>query len=118
MIAGAAIVLGGILLTGVPVSDSIGLLIVAYLFIGVGVGFANAPITNTAVSSLPPARAGVAGGTASTARQVGISVGIALAGSLVSGADDFTSASVPAWITIALCGAVVVMLGVVNRRPG
>ncbi|MFZ2240586.1 MAG: MFS transporter, partial [Gordonia amarae] len=61
-------------------------------------------VTNTAVSSLPTSRSGVAGATTSTARQVGISIGIALAGSFAAGAADFTSASLPVWIIVAGCG--------------
>ncbi|MFK4122886.1 hypothetical protein [Streptomyces longwoodensis] len=51
------------------------LLLAAYLFIGIGFGFANAPIINTAVNGLPPARAGVAGAITSTARPLGAAPG-------------------------------------------
>jgi hypothetical protein len=50
--------------------------------LGAGFGLVNAPITNAAVSGMPPDRAGVAGAATSTARQVGSSIGIALLGSL------------------------------------
>jgi predicted MFS family arabinose efflux permease len=80
-------------------------LLAAYLLLGIGVGFANAPITNTAVSGLPPERAGVAGGITSTARQVGSAIGIAIAGGLVAGArpEAFTRAIYPGWL-VAACG--------------
>ena len=82
------------------------LLLLAYLLIGIGFGFANAPITNTAVSGLPPARAGVAGAITSTARQVGSAIGIALAGGLVAGVGPAASAhaSRPGWLLVAACG--------------
>lgn len=56
---------------------------VGYLLLGCGMGLLNAPITNAAVSSLPRSQAGVAGATTSTARQIGISLGVALLGSIV-----------------------------------
>ncbi len=103
-ISGVALTCGGLLLIGLAPSDSVPLLVGAYLLVGAGVGCASAPVTNTAVSSLPTSRSGVAGATTSTARQVGISIGIALAGSLAAGATDFTSASLPVWIIVAACG--------------
>lgn len=82
------------------------MLLTAYLFAGMGVGFANAPITNTAVGGLPPARSGVAGGIASTARQIGTALGVALAGGLVagSGAGGLAAATRPGWMLVAACG--------------
>jgi EmrB/QacA subfamily drug resistance transporter len=58
-------------------------LVGGYLLLGIGVGLANAPITNAAVSSMPPAQAGVASATTSTARQIGTSLGVALLGTVV-----------------------------------
>lgn len=104
--AGACLVVGGLLLmiftvatqgTGVP------LLLAAYLFIGSGVGLSSAPVTTTAVNSLPPERAGVAGGITSTSRQVGTALGVALAGSL-------SATSLAGWMIIAACGATVLIL--------
>jgi predicted MFS family arabinose efflux permease len=71
-----------------------------------GFGFANAPITNTAVSGLPPARAGVAGAITSTARQVGSAIGTAIAGGLAAGVtpDHLAQASRPGWLIVAACG--------------
>jgi MFS family permease len=56
----------------------------AYVVFGIGFGFVNAPITNTAVSGMPRAQAGVAAAIASTSRQVGQTLGVAVVGSLVS----------------------------------
>ncbi len=102
----------------------IALLLVAYALFGIGVGFANAPITVTAVSGLPVERAGVAGGITSTARQVGAAVGIALAGGLLgsvfsSGADvspaDVAGALTPGWIIVVAAGLVLVLLAAATR---
>ncbi|HUB69936.1 MAG TPA: MFS transporter [Acidimicrobiales bacterium] len=55
-----------------------------YLLIGLGFGMVNPPITNTAMSGMPLAQAGVAAAIASTSRQVGSVLGVAVLGSLVS----------------------------------
>jgi hypothetical protein len=79
----------------------------------------NAPITNAAVSGMPRAQAGVAAAIASTSRQVGQTLGVAVVGSLVSvslqGADhvDFALASRAGWWVLAGCGVMVLALGVV-----
>ncbi len=46
-------------------------LVIGYFLFGLGFGFVNAPITNTAVSGMPRAQAGVAAAVASTSRQIG-----------------------------------------------
>ena len=58
-------------------------LIITYLVFGLGFGVVNAPITNTAVSGMPRSQAGVAAAIASTSRQVGSSLGVAVMGSAV-----------------------------------
>ncbi len=54
----------------------------AYVLIGLGMGLFNPPITNTAVSGMPPSMAGVAAAVASTARQGGSTLGVAVFGVL------------------------------------
>lgn len=112
-IAGACFVAGGLTLVMLAGGMRLPVLLIAFLLIGGGVGFANAPITNTVVAGLPPERAGVAAGTASTARQLGTAVGIALAGSLAAGAgpDQLAAASLPGWIVVAACGALLLAVG-------
>ncbi|MFQ3561465.1 MFS transporter [Streptomyces gramineus] len=107
LLAGGLVTAGGLCMAGLTSHTSVFLLLTAYALIGAGFGFANAPITNTAVNGLPPARAGVAGAITSTARQLGAAVGIALAGGLVSGIDaaGLAHASRPGWLTVAGCGA-------------
>lgn len=106
VLAGTFIAVGGLCLIGLDQHTHVFLLLPAYLLLGIGFGFANAPITNTAVSGLPPARAGVAGAITSTARQFGAALGIALAGGLVAGAGPtgLPHASRPGWILVAACG--------------
>jgi EmrB/QacA subfamily drug resistance transporter len=69
----------------VPRNAPVWTLIVAFLFIGSGVGMLNTPLTSAAMSGLPRERTGVAGAVTSTFRQVGNSIGVALLGSLALG---------------------------------
>ncbi|MER6453110.1 MFS transporter [Streptomyces sp900105245] len=112
---------GGLCLTGIEQHTSLLLLLLASLLIGVGFGFANAPLTNTAVSGLPPARAGVAGANTSTARQFGAALGIALAGAFVSGTESagLARASRPGWLLVAACGLLLLTVALATGgRPG
>ncbi len=47
-------------------------------------GFVNAPITDTAVSGMPRAQAGVAAAVASTSRQLGQTLGVAVVGAVLA----------------------------------
>ncbi|MBA6441428.1 MULTISPECIES: MFS transporter [Streptomyces] len=94
----------------------VAVLVVAYLLFGTGFGLVNAPITNTAVSGMPRAQAGVAAAVASTSRQTGQSLGVAVIGALMAGgvhadAAAFTDAARTAWWIIAGCGAAVLVMG-------
>ena len=83
-------------------------LFIGYVLFGIGFGFVNAPITNTAVSGMPRAQAGVAAAVASTSRQIGQTLGVAVIGAvLASGVgsssyrETFVSAALPGWWIIA-----------------
>jgi hypothetical protein len=84
--------------------------------LGVGMGWVNAPIPNSAVAGMPRARAGTAAGIASTSRQVGSSLGVAVVGSILTAglhgpiARGFTAATRPAWWLVAAMGVVVLAL--------
>ena len=115
--AGTALTVGGLMLTGVTTTTSYGWLLVAYLIFGIGFGLVNPPITNTAVSGMPPAQAGVAAAVASTSRQVGQALGVAVIGVAatagLAGAlgPDLAAASHPGWWIVVACSAMVVVLG-------
>jgi EmrB/QacA subfamily drug resistance transporter len=120
LIGGAGIAGGAIIMFFTLTSDtSIGLLIVAYVVFGIGFGTINAPITNTAVSGMPLSQAGLAAAVASTSRQVGSALGVAVLGSLVTSgivgtfASGFADASGIGWVVMIGCGVVVLVLGVV-----
>jgi len=114
LVAGAGVAAACAMLTASGPASPLALLLAAYVVFGVGFGFLNAPITNTAVSGMPRAQAGVAAAIATTSRQVGQTLGVAVAGAIVAshgGAADLAAASGPAWWTLTACGAVVLGLG-------
>jgi MFS family permease len=117
---GVAILAGALMLTGLTASTASAYLILAYVIFGIGSGLANPPITNTAVSGMPSSQAGVAAAIASTSRQVGMTLGVAVIGAIVgSGAagalgNGFASATHAGWWIIAALGAAVLVLGLVT----
>lgn len=120
VVAGAAIATGALLLTALARDTPVAYLIVAYGIFGVGLGAVNAPITNTAVSGMPRSRAGLASAVTSTSRQVGASLGVALAGSLAGAGiesahrPDFAEATHIVFWVIAGFGAAIVGLGLAS----
>jgi EmrB/QacA subfamily drug resistance transporter len=116
LLAGVALAAGALLLGRLTPHSSVPYLVLAYLIFGVGSGLVTAPITNTAVSGMPREQAGVAGAIASTSRQIGASLGVAVTGSIVatSTGAGFTAASHAAWAVIAGCGAAVLLLGLLS----
>ena len=98
------------------------LLFASYTLYGIGFGLVNPPITNTAVSGMPPSQAGVAAAIASTSRQVGATLGVAVIGA-VAGAGvsaggsfgaQFTAATHAGWWIITGLSACVLVLGAVS----
>jgi len=119
-VAGVMTTAGALLLAGVTASTGALWLLLAYVAFGAGNGLVNPPITNAAVSGMPRSQAGVAAAVASTSRQVGGSLGVALAGSAVTSAlhgplrTGFVEASHVGWLIIAGCGVLVLLTGLVT----
>jgi EmrB/QacA subfamily drug resistance transporter len=109
VLAGATTTASGLLFTVMDAATSDALLYTAYVLFGIGFGFVNAPVTNTAVSGMPRAQAGVAAAVASTSRQIGQSLGVAVMGALIAAGLHTT-----AWGVIAGCGAVVLLVGLLT----
>jgi len=64
---------------------------------------------------MPRDQAGVAGAIASTCRQTGAAIGVAVTGAIIAaGAAGFVDASHTAWAVVAGCGVMVVLLGIVS----
>ena len=115
LVSGVCSVVACVMLTGIEPTTSLASLVATYVIFGIGFGFVNAPITNAAVSGMPRAQAGVAAAIATTSRQFGQTLGVAVVGAIVAshaGAHaDLASASHPAWWTLTGFGAVVFVLG-------
>jgi hypothetical protein len=63
---------------------------------------------------MPREQAGVAGAVASTSRQIGAALGVAVTGSLIAGSPNFVAATHAAWAVLTGCGVTVLLLGVAS----
>ena len=119
VISGVSFVIACALLSDIDAATPFAQLIVAYVIFGLGFGFVNAPITNAAISGMPRAQAGVASALATTSRQFGQTLGVAVVGAIVTSHlggsvhAGLVSASPPAWWMLTACGAAVLLLGLV-----
>jgi len=120
VIAGTMLTISGLVLSRLTDSTATPVLLGGYLIFGLGFGMLNAPITNAAVSGMPRAQAGVAAAIASTSRQVGASLGVAIVGTVLNArlTGAFETSFVPAarlcWFIIAGCGLLVLVLGLLT----
>ncbi|WP_431033272.1 MFS transporter [Streptomyces sp. P6-2-1] len=121
LIAGVGMTASGVIFAGFDGQTHTVTLVIAFVLFGLGFGFVNAPITNTAVSGMPRAQAGVAAAVASTSRQTGSALGVALLGAILASGitperyeATFTGAARPAWWVLTGCGAAVLVLGIVT----
>ena len=119
ILAGACTAGGSAMLLGLSGSTAVWWILLAFMVFGIGAGMVNAPITTTAVAGMPAARSGVAAATATTSRQVGSSIGVALGGSLLAGAANgpaVADATGPVWVMCLALGVVILGVGVRTAR--
>jgi EmrB/QacA subfamily drug resistance transporter len=114
--SGTLVTVAAVLLVFLSVDTPIWAMLMIFAVFGIGFAVVNAPITNTAVSGMPLDRAGAASAVASTSRQVGVSIGVALCGSVAGSAlasphVDFTDAARPLWLVVAGFGVTIFILG-------
>jgi EmrB/QacA subfamily drug resistance transporter len=121
LVAGVLLTVAAVLLAGLTATTPMWALVLIFAVFGIGFAVVNAPITTAAVSGMPTDRAGAASAVASTSRQVGVSVGVALCGSLAGAAlaanVDFTAAARPLWLVCAGFGMIVAVLALVSTSP-
>ncbi len=123
VIAGGALLVASVLLTRLTPTTPTAYLLAAYFVFGLGAGLINPPITNTAVSGMPPSQAGVAAAIASTSRQVGMTLGVAVIGAIsggtISGAigPGFAAATHAGWWICAGLAVLVVVTAVATTGP-
>ncbi len=114
--AGVLIAAAAAMLTALDAATPVWWLLMVFAVFGIGFSMVNAPITNAAVSGMPTDRAGAASAVTSTSRQVGVSIGVALCGSvagsaLAQGGTDFAAAARPLWFICIVLGLLVVVMG-------
>lgn len=120
--SGALITAAAVMLTQLTANTPVWQLLTIFAIFGIGFAMVNAPITTAAVSGMPTDRAGAASAVASTSRQVGVSLGVALCGSVAGAAlsttgADFATAARPLWYICAGFGAVIFALGLFATTP-
>ncbi|CAM5529961.1 MFS transporter [Streptomyces narbonensis] len=118
LLSGATMAAGSLLFAAFEAETSDPLLFTGYVLFGIGFGLANAPITNTAVSGMPRAQAGVAAAVASTSRQVGQTLGVAVVGAVLAAGvgagtapETFVAPARPGYWIVTACGAAVLLVG-------
>jgi len=121
LIGGAVIAIAGLLAAILASNPPMIGLFVSYALLGSGIGWINAAISNTALSGMPRSQAGVAAGIASTMRQLGSALGVAVIGSVIAShvtqltaSSGFTDAYRISWGIIAGCGVAILVLGFVT----
>ncbi|MDP9798070.1 EmrB/QacA subfamily drug resistance transporter [Catenuloplanes nepalensis] len=127
IIAGVSMTAAGAMLAAFTATTPLPWILLPYALFGLGFGMLNTPITNTAVSGMPRAQAGLAASVASTSRQVGQSLGVAVIGAVVATglgdatgatlAADFPAASRPGFLIVATGGLIVLLVGLATTTP-
>ncbi|MEU9384490.1 MFS transporter [Streptomyces sp. NPDC048279] len=122
VIAGVAMTASAVLFAAFEAETSNTSLFLGYVLFGIGFGFVNAPITNTAVSGMPRSQAGVAAAVASTSRQLGQTLGVAVIGAVLASGigsssyrQTFVTAARPGWWILAACGLAVLTIGALTN---
>jgi EmrB/QacA subfamily drug resistance transporter len=122
LISGGTLILSALMMTRLSAEMPLPYLLAAFCVFGVGFGAVNAPVTFAAVSGMPKTQAGLAAAIASTSRQVGVSLGVAMAGALVGrghawtaeGLARFPMATHRVWWILAALGLLVFLLGLLS----
>ncbi|MDX1890184.1 MFS transporter [Mycolicibacterium sp. 050158] len=116
LIAGVLITAASALLSLLTKTTPVWGLLGIFAVFGIGFSMVNAPITNAAVSGMPLDRAGAASAVTSTSRQIGVSIGVALCGSIAGAAlartgADFADSARPLWYVCVGLGVVISGIG-------
>ena len=122
LVGGLALMLSTHLMAQLSGSTTETRLLVTFGLFGVGMGLVNSQISVAAVAGMPAGQAGLAAGIASTSRQVGQALGVAISGSLLTAKargrmhSGFTLASPFAWHLLFWCASAVVICGLLTTR--
>jgi MFS family permease len=117
VVGGLSVAAAGLVLTALAAGTSTPHLLGAYALFGTGFALVSPTIANTAVSGMPPAQAGVASAIATTSRQVGLTLGVAVLGTVVGAGPapgigpGFAAATHAGWWIVVALGLTVGALG-------
>jgi EmrB/QacA subfamily drug resistance transporter len=83
--SGMAVLAGGLfLLSRLGADSGFAILLIGLMLAGLGIGLTTAPVTAAALDFAPPEAAGVRAGILNTSRMIGLAIGIALMGAIVT----------------------------------
>ncbi|MFJ8442564.1 MFS transporter [Kitasatospora griseola] len=116
VVSGAALASAGGLLLLVGPGTPVPALVAVFALVGVFQGTVNPPVTSTAVAGMPGSMAALASALASAARQTGSAVGVAVAGTVLTGGvaaggAAFTGAAHGVWWLLVAAGVLIAVLG-------
>lgn len=119
VVSGAALALGGGASIWLGPATPLLAVLAIYLLFGIAQGTINPPITNSAVSGMPASMVAVAASVASAGRQIGITLGVAISGTIVGsalarGGTAFISAAHDAWWLVLGLGVGILILGLLS----
>jgi len=119
VVSGAALALGGCASIWLNPDTPLPAVLAIYLLFGIAQGTVNPPITNSAVSGMPASMTGVATSLASAGRHTGITLGVAISGTIVGSASArggmaFTSAEHGVWWLVLGLGLGTLVLGLLS----
>jgi EmrB/QacA subfamily drug resistance transporter len=123
IVAGVSYTAAAFMLVNISAHSLVWWLLVAYALFGLGGAAVGAPITHTAVAGMPPSQAGLAAGVSSTTRQIGSTLGVAIA-SVILGANvagNSPSALIQSmhagwWLNVGY-GLFALLLGILTTTP-
>ncbi|BCJ28491.1 MFS transporter [Actinocatenispora sera] len=123
LVAGTALALGGSASLWLRPGTPLCAVLATYLLFGVFLGTVNPPISNAAIAGMPRSMAGLAGSLASTGRQTGTTLGVAVSGAIVgpalaAGGTTFTAAAHRVWWIVVALGVGIVALALLGARTG
>lgn len=101
-VAGVFLVSGALVLSRMTQTTGYPMLALGYVCVGIGFGFVNPPITNTALAGMPRTQSGTASAITAGSRQFGSVLGVAIIGSLVS--DRFRATLAPKLAALHVTG--------------
>ena len=96
------------------------ILFVIYIFLGIGFGMLNSPITITAIEGMPLSQSGTAAAIAVTCKQIGNSLGVALPSLLITKPITSSLTRTPftnVWLLFGCCAIAIIFLSYLSNSP-